>query len=131
MARAPAVLAVTAAGTAALLAFHPHRSAATLPGTGTTTVAGERSVAGALEQARYGPVQVRIVVRAGKLSDVIATQLPQNDPRSSQISAFAAPALRQEALSARSASIDGVSGATYTSDGYRASLAAALQSAGL
>ena len=132
MRRAPAVLAATAAGTAALLSFHPHRSAATLPGAPTGAgAAGARSVSGAVQETRYGPVQVRIVVRAGKLSDVIATQLPQNDPRSSQISTYAARLLRQEALGARSASIDTISGASYTSDGYRSSLAAALQSAGL
>ncbi len=74
---------------------------------------------------------MRVALRAGKLSDVIAAQLPQNDPRSSQISALAAPLLRREALAARSASIDAVSGATFTSEGYRASPAAALRSAGL
>lgn len=74
-------------------------------------------------------MQVRVTVRAGRLVAVTALQLPQNEPRSSEISAWSAPLLRQEALQAQSSSIDAVSGATYTSDGYRASLSAALASA--
>lgn len=132
MARAPFVLAATAAGTAALLSFHPHRAAnAVVNARAPATSAGGSTVTGATEDTRYGPVQVRITVKGGKLSDVTALQLPQNDPRSSEISSYAAPLLRQEALSASSASIDAVSGATFTSAGYQASLQAAMQSAGL
>jgi uncharacterized protein with FMN-binding domain len=40
------------------------------------------------------------------------------------------PQLTQEALSAQSARIDAVSGATYTSDGYIRSLQSALDKAG-
>jgi uncharacterized protein with FMN-binding domain len=40
------------------------------------------------------------------------------------------PVLRREALQRQSAEIDTVSGATYTSDGYRRSLQAALDAAG-
>jgi uncharacterized protein with FMN-binding domain len=47
------------------------------------------------------------------------------------ISAGAEPQLRQEALQAQSAHIDTVSGATYTSEGYRQSLQAALDAAHL
>jgi uncharacterized protein with FMN-binding domain len=46
-----------------------------------------------------------------------------------QISASAAPILRQEALQAQSAQIDMVSGATYTSEGYQQSLQGALDAA--
>jgi uncharacterized protein with FMN-binding domain len=82
-----------------------------------------------VQETRYGPVQVRVTVRAGRVAAVTALQLPQSDPRSTEISVWAEPLLRQEALQAQSASIDAVSGATYTSDGYRASLSAALASA--
>jgi uncharacterized protein with FMN-binding domain len=80
-------------------------------------------------QTEYGPVQVRIVVSGGRMTDVTAIQLPNHAARSVQISGRAAPILRQEALSAQNATIDTVSGATYTSQGYRGSLQAALDAA--
>lgn len=47
-----------------------------------------------------------------------------------QIASYAAPLLRQGALRKLSASIDVVSGATYTSDGYAQALQSALDQAG-
>ena len=46
-----------------------------------------------------------------------------------RINQRAAPILCQEALDAQNAEIDTVSGATYTSRGYRTSLQAALDAA--
>jgi uncharacterized protein with FMN-binding domain len=60
---------------------------------------------------------------------VRALALPNDRPRSQFISAQAEPLLRSEALSAQSARIDIVSGATYTSEGYAQSLQAALDRA--
>jgi uncharacterized protein with FMN-binding domain len=80
-------------------------------------------------QTEYGPVQVRVVVTGGRMTDVTAVQLPGGSTRSVQINGRAAPILRQEALSAQNATIDTVSGATYTSQGYRSSLQAALDAA--
>ena len=88
------------------------------------------TVDGPVVSTRFGPVQVEIVVADGRISDVVALQLPTGR-HSGQISAYAAPILRQEALQAQSASIDIVSGATYTSDAYAQSLQAALDKAGL
>jgi uncharacterized protein with FMN-binding domain len=126
MRRAPAVLVATVAGTVALVSFHPRHAARAVA---AGPAAGGQSYAGSVQETRYGPVQVRVTVRAGRLVDVTALQLPQNESRSTEISVFSAPLLRQEALQAQSAAIDTVSGATYTSDGYRASLNAALTSA--
>ena len=70
------------------------------------------------------------MVAGGKVSDVVALALPTGR-RSGQISDYAAPILRQEALQAQSANINLVSGATYTSDAYAQSLQAALDQAGL
>lgn len=131
MRRAPLVLAATAAGTGALLAFHPRQPAHSAGTSGKTTVAGGRTITGSAQSTQYGPVQVRVTVRGGRVVDITAVQLPGSDPRSSQISSYAAPQLRQEALTAQSASIDAISGATYTSAGYQASLQAALDTAGL
>jgi uncharacterized protein with FMN-binding domain len=101
----------------------------TSTGSGTTSTA-TATIDGPVVDTRYGAVQVEIVVAAGHLQDVVALQLPTGR-HSGQISTAVAPILRQEALQAQSASIDTVSGATYTSDGYAQSLQAALDQAGL
>ena len=74
---------------------------------------------------------MRITVQNGTITAVEAIEYPQNNPRDQQINAYAIPQLNQEALSAKSASIDMVSGATYTSEGYVGSLQSALDKAGL
>jgi uncharacterized protein with FMN-binding domain len=89
-------------------------------GTSTKTVTGDP------EDTRFGPVQVRITVRNGQLTAVQAVEYPTNSPRDVEINAYAIPQLNQEAVAAKSARIDMVSGATYTSDGYIASLQSAL-----
>jgi uncharacterized protein with FMN-binding domain len=132
MRRAPFVLAATVAGVAGVLNFHPSAPAGSpsKPATAASTVPG-RHIDGDVVSTQYGDVQVQITVRAGKLVDVTAPTLPQGDGRSSEISSFAAPLLRQEVLAAQSGQVDGVSGATYTSEGYAASAASAIQNAGL
>lgn len=92
---------------------------------------GSGAFTGATEETPFGPMQVEAVVSNGRLTDVKALQVTDLGFRSQQISAYADPILRQEALSAQSASIDSVSGATYTSEGYMASLQSALDQAGL
>jgi uncharacterized protein with FMN-binding domain len=56
-------------------------------------------------------------------------QQPTDARRSQEINAFALPQLRAETLAAQSARIDAVSGATYTTEGYQASLQSALDAA--
>ncbi|MEA2620901.1 MAG: hypothetical protein QOC97_1674 [Chloroflexota bacterium] len=89
-----------------------------------------KTVDGPVVSTRYGDIQVEVVVASGKVTDVVALQLPTGR-RSGQISSYAEPILHQEAISAQSATIDLVSGATYTSDAYTQSLQAALNQAGL
>jgi len=84
---------------------------------------------GSVIGTRYGNVQVQVVLAQGRITDVIALQLTDQDGRSQQISSMAAPILRQEVLAAQSVSVDSVSGATYTSEGYLQSLQAALDQA--
>ncbi|MFI6158714.1 FMN-binding protein [Micromonospora haikouensis] len=86
---------------------------------------------GSVAQTRWGPVQVRITVSGGKITDVTALQVPDGNHRDQQINDYAVPILRQSALAAQSADIDTVSGATVTSDGYRESLQAAIDAAHL
>ncbi|MGW2487299.1 FMN-binding protein [Streptomyces sp. NPDC001606] len=98
-------------------------------GSGSTTVSG--TVTGDTVQTRWGPVQVRVTIRSGRLTEVTAVRYPSDNPRDQEINSYAIPQLRREALAAQSADIDMVSGATYTSTGYKQSLQSALDSAGL
>jgi uncharacterized protein with FMN-binding domain len=84
---------------------------------------------GDVEQTRYGTVQVQITVASGKITDVTALALPSNEGRSVQINSQAAPLLRSEVLASQSASVQSISGATFTSVGYLSSLQSALDKA--
>jgi uncharacterized protein with FMN-binding domain len=86
---------------------------------------------GAAADTQYGPVQVRITVKNGAVTAATAVEYPTSDPRDAQINSYAIPALDSEAKTAGSASIDMISGATYTSEGYISSLQNALDKAGL
>jgi len=94
---------------------------------GTTTV----TVTGSAASTRYGPVQVQITVTNGKITAVDAVEYPTAKSRDVQINSRAIPQLDREALAAQSAHINMISGATYTSNGYIASLQSALDKAGL
>ncbi|OQR63833.1 FMN-binding protein [Streptomyces maremycinicus] len=98
-------------------------------GSSGSAATGTRTLTGDSVQTRWGPVQVRVTLKDGKLTDVTAVAYPQENPRDRQINAYAVPQLTREALTAQSADIDTVSGATYTSDGYRESLQSALDAA--
>ena len=86
---------------------------------------------GNTSSTRWGPVQVRIVVKDGKIVDASALKSPSGDSRSRSISQQAIPYLVQETLAAQSDQISGVSGASYTSNGWFTSLQSALKKAGL
>lgn len=101
------------------------------PGHSASAARPSGTFSGATAATDYGPVQVAIVVQSGRIVDVKALQLTNQGDRSVAISAGAAPILRTEALHAQSAKIDTVSGATYTSDGYRRSLQSAIDKAKL
>jgi uncharacterized protein with FMN-binding domain len=79
---------------------------------------------------RWGPVQVEVTVAGGKITDVQPLAVPYDRGKSQEINDYAVPILRQEIIDAQSAQIDTVSGATYTSDGYRNSLQSALDRIG-
>ncbi|MFJ8582299.1 FMN-binding protein [Micromonospora sp. NPDC093277] len=86
-------------------------------------------VNGTVVQTPYGPVQVQVHITNGRITDVVPLQLTSGKRRDDEINAYAVPRLHDEALTAQSANIDVVSGATYTSDGYITSLQAALDAA--
>jgi uncharacterized protein with FMN-binding domain len=96
-----------------------------------STASAAKTVTGEAIDTVYGPVQVRITVKGGKITAVTAVEYPTESPRDYQINSYAIPALNQETLQASSANIDSISGATYTSQGYIGSLQSAVDKAGL
>ncbi|MEV6316914.1 FMN-binding protein [Streptomyces sp. NPDC051776] len=92
---------------------------------------GARTVVGDAVQTDYGPVQVRLTVSDGRITEAAAAQAPSSTPMSKKITSNAVPQLNQEAVTAQSGDIDAVSGATYTSEGYTRSLQSALDKAGV
>jgi uncharacterized protein with FMN-binding domain len=62
----------------------------------------------------------------GSITSVDVVQAPSQDGRSAQISNYAIPRLNSEALTAQSANVHTISGATYTSNGYAQSLQSAI-----
>ncbi|MCF1646732.1 FMN-binding protein [Streptomyces indiaensis] len=90
---------------------------------------GAQTLTGDVAQTQYGPVQVRVTVAGGKITKAEAVQAPKGG-RSDQITSSSVPRLNQAAVAAGSADIDAVSGATYTSAGYKKSLQSALDQAG-
>ena len=100
------------------------------PGATTPQATASVTVDGAAAMTRYGVVQVQVVITDGKITEVTPLQYPQQDRRDIQINNAALPKLRAQVISAQSANIDGVSGATFTTDGYVTSLQSALDAAG-
>jgi uncharacterized protein with FMN-binding domain len=106
-------------------------SAPTAVKTTSAAVTTTRTVNGPTVQTKYGPVQVRITLSGSRITGATAVQYPDEAARSRDINSTAVPKLNQETLAAQSASIDSVSGATYTSSGYKQSLQSALDQAGV
>lgn len=154
MFRRIAILATgTIGGVVAVVAYHPPSLtpvstigvASTVPATGTTATPSSTAktapakttgsasgiVTGNTAQTQWGPVQVQITVSGGQITAAKALQFPNGDRRSQSISQQAIPYLIQQTLTTSSANVLGVSGASYTSDGWRRSLASARSKAGI
>ncbi|MDX3522078.1 FMN-binding protein [Streptomyces scabiei] len=103
------------------------------PSTGTTTTvtaepapsgsaaAGSTVVEGPTIDTEKGPVQVRATFRGEKITAVSMLRQPDHPQTEAAV-----PVLIEETLTAQSADIDTVSGATITSDAYRKSLQATI-----
>ena len=90
----------------------------------STTRPASKTVAGPAVTEKYGTIQVTIIVSGSRMTDLTASY-PKGGT-TGEINAAAIPKLRQEALTAQSADIATVSGATYTSEAYQQSLQGAL-----
>ena len=103
-------------------------TATAAPSAGTHATSGSETLTGSVYSSRYGNTQVQVTISNGQITAVTALQLPTGG-RSGQISRYVEPILSSEALTAQSANIDIVSGATYTSEAYAQSLQSALDQA--
>ena len=96
----------------------------------TTSVSyKDGSYTGKSSDAFYGYVQVRATIMGGKLADITILDYPQDRDNSVEINNSALPLLKQEAIQAQTAQVDGISGATDTSKAFTESLADALAQA--
>ena len=130
MRRVMLAVTVTVAGLVALLSFKTHSSdperTVASPTTQPASAARRARGHGHVANTIYGPVQVRVLVKSHKIVKVNILEQPQATNMDMQIGQFAFPRLISETLTAQSARIDAVSGATYTSGGYINSLQSAL-----
>ncbi len=97
---------------------------------GTTTTAtcdAGTAVTGPSVMTRWGPVQVAATIADGQVCEVHAVAWPSGDGRSIAINDYAIPVLDASA-SQVGTQFDAISGATYTSEGYRESLQQLLDS---
>ncbi|MEU9670704.1 FMN-binding protein [Streptomyces bobili] len=128
--------AATVSGIVLLLSLKPSSDPGSAQAAGAGAAAQEAAQGGAgaavsgaitgdASQTQYGAVQVRVTVSNGKITKAETVQAPKGG-QSDQITANAVPKLNQAALTAQSADIDAVSGATFTSEGYKKSLQSAI-----
>ncbi len=97
----------------------------------TTAPSTTRSATGPSENYSFGVISVKVTVTGTKLTNVSVGSLDDGgNPRSQSIDQQSIPTLEQQAIQAQSANIQGVSGASYTSSGFQASLQAALSQLG-
>jgi uncharacterized protein with FMN-binding domain len=108
-------------------------SPSTAPGSaaGSTGTAQTVKVNGQSTDTEFGPVQVQLSISGGRIVSATAIAYPQESGHDRRINSYAIPVLQHETVSAQSANIDTVSGATVTSNGYRTSLQSALDAAHL
>jgi hypothetical protein len=149
--RTPFVLTTTAAGLAGVLtyqthsksfgSFHPSAAHALAqpkraqphpaqPATGVPaipTVLLTRQRTGPLIQYGYGELAVRVALRGTHITAVRVVGLRTDSQYSQALAQQVVPTLQSEVLQAQSANINGVSGASYTSQAFAISLQRALQ----
>jgi uncharacterized protein with FMN-binding domain len=88
-------------------------------------------VTGSVVDTQWGPVQLELTVQGSSITKVTVLEYPTGQSQDVQINDYALPILTQETITAQSAKIDMVSGATVTSTGYIESLQSALDRAGI
>lgn len=90
-----------------------------------------RSVLGDSVFVNFGYVQLKVTAKGKKITDIKAIKSPNRDGYSRMVASQSLPILRREAINMQSANISSVSGASYTSAGFKQSLQSALNKLGI
>jgi len=128
-AAAPAASAPAAAAAAAPAPAAPAPAAPAPAPAAPAPVSGNFD--GSAAGTRYGTYQVAITVTAGQITNISMLQSGGSDGTSRQISGYALPLLISAVLQQQTANVGYVSGASYTTQGFEASVLSAMQAAGL
>lgn len=104
-------------------------TAATTNVSATAAGVADGTYPGEGDTSKWGTVQVQVVYSGGVITDVQILQYPDSERKSVQINQSSLPRLISESLSSQSSDVNTVSGATYTSVSYRASLQSAIDAA--
>jgi uncharacterized protein with FMN-binding domain len=126
MRRALLIAGGTVGGLGAVLVITPPNLSKTAPIAVDTAA---QSFTGVEVSTRYGPVQVKIMVKNGKIVDAQTVQAPTGS--SDRYTQMSVPVLRERTIAAQSANVQAVSGASFTSYGWSQSLASAIAQVGL
>lgn len=89
-----------------------------------------KTITGDTVNTQYGDVQIEATVTGTKITDIKALKTPDQDNHSRRIASFAIPQLISETLTNQNSNISNVSGATYTSEGFKSSLQSILNKLG-
>jgi len=103
----------------------PVKTVATTPTVNSVT----GTFTGPIVDVSYGNIQVQITVTNGKITDAQALIAPTG--KNDKYTRMALPKLKEQTLAAQSTNIQGASGASYTTYGWRKSLQGAMVKAGL
>jgi uncharacterized protein with FMN-binding domain len=104
-------------------------SSSTTNTSSSTSTYKDGTYTGSTASNQYEDIQVAITVSNGKITNVTTPTVNSDSNHSAQINSDAIPQLDQQVLSSQSAQIDGVSGASYTTQSYTQSLQAAIDQA--
>lgn len=104
----------------------PPTSSSSGPSSASSSAYKDGSYTGQDVPNQYGDVQVKVIISGGRITDVQPLVLPSDRQRSAEISQQAGPLLHDEVVTAQSAQIDILSGATFTSESYAQSVQSAL-----
>ncbi|MEY4396750.1 MAG: hypothetical protein RLZZ40_506 [Actinomycetota bacterium] len=85
---------------------------------------------GDVVQTRYGPMQIEVVIKNGKIDSATALQNPGGDRTSDQINAQVIPMLNDAIVKYQTLNFGNVSRATISTNGYKQSAQSALDKAG-
>lgn len=122
-------MASTGSGNSNSRVATPVPPATSQPHVTSTSQYKDGTYTGSVATNRFDEIQVSVVIRGGKISDVTTPILIGDSGQSDSINGYAVPQLNEQVLGAQSSAIDGVSGASATSQSYGESLQSAIDKA--